>query len=58
MHCYSMHASAVVSKPTDFAGFLATVKLIDDFFLTVARLPQESQVQAQRSTGEVSPGRD
>lgn len=40
-----MHASAFVSKPDDLAGFLAVVKLIDDFFLTVARLPQGSATQ-------------
>lgn len=45
MHSYSMHASAFVSKPSDLAGFLSAVRLIDDFFLTVARLPQRSKTR-------------
>jgi CheY-like chemotaxis protein len=36
---YDLHANAYVTKPVDFQAFLAAVRQVDDFFLTVARLP-------------------
>ena len=36
---YDLHANAYVTKPVDFESFLTAVRQIDDFFLTVARLP-------------------
>jgi len=38
-HSYDKHANAYVTKPVDFNSFLAAVRQVDDFFLTVARLP-------------------
>jgi CheY-like chemotaxis protein len=40
LRSYDLHANAYVTKPVDFETFLAAVRQIDDFFLTVARLPQ------------------
>jgi CheY-like chemotaxis protein len=37
---YQLHANAFVSKPVDFNQFVDVVREIDDFFLTVVRLPQ------------------
>lgn len=36
---YQLHANAYVRKPVDFDQFVAAVRAIDDFFITVVRLP-------------------
>jgi len=36
---YDLHANAYVRKPVDFNQFVAAVRAIDDFFITVVRLP-------------------
>ncbi len=36
---YDLHANAYITKPVDFERFVAVVRHIDDFFMTVARLP-------------------
>ena len=36
---YDLHANAYVTKPVDFESFLNAVRQVDDFFLTVAKLP-------------------
>jgi CheY-like chemotaxis protein len=36
---YSMHANAYVAKPVDFDRFSDVVRQINDFFLTLAKLP-------------------
>ena len=36
---YLLHANAYVRKPVDFDQFVAAVRAIDDFFITVVRLP-------------------
>jgi len=36
---YDLHANAYVTKPVDFAAFHQVIRTIDDFFLTVVRLP-------------------
>jgi CheY-like chemotaxis protein len=39
MSSYDLHANAYVRKPVDFEQFVAAVRAIDDFFITVVRLP-------------------
>jgi CheY-like chemotaxis protein len=39
LRSYDLHANAYVTKPVDFEAFMHVVRQIDDFFLTVARLP-------------------
>ena len=39
---YGLHANAYVCKPVDFARFHEVIRSIDDFFLTVVRLPTRS----------------
>lgn len=39
LRSYDMHANAYVTKPVDFNRFLTVVRQIDDFFVTVVRLP-------------------
>ena len=36
---YDLHANAYVRKPVDFDQFVHAVRAIDDFFITVVRLP-------------------
>jgi CheY-like chemotaxis protein len=36
---YDLHANAYVRKPVDFEQFVAAVRAIDDFFITVVKLP-------------------
>ena len=36
---YDLHANAYVRKPVDFEQFVAAVRAIDDFYITVVRLP-------------------
>ncbi len=39
LRSYSLHANAYVTKPVDFQRFIDVVRQIDDFFVTVVRLP-------------------
>jgi CheY-like chemotaxis protein len=36
---YQLHANAYVTKPVDFERFVSIVRQIDDFFVSVVRLP-------------------
>jgi CheY-like chemotaxis protein len=40
LRSYSLHANAYVTKPVDFDRFISVVRQIDDFFVTVVRLPR------------------
>jgi CheY-like chemotaxis protein len=39
LRSYSLHANAYVTKPVDFERFINVIRQIDDFFITVVRLP-------------------
>jgi CheY-like chemotaxis protein len=39
LRSYRLHANAYVSKPVDFENFVAAIRQIDDFFLTLVQLP-------------------
>ena len=39
VRAYSLHANAFVTKPVDFDRFIEVVQKIDDFFVSVVRLP-------------------
>jgi CheY-like chemotaxis protein len=39
LRSYNLHANAYVTKPVDFEQFVGVVRQVDDFFLTVVRLP-------------------
>ena len=39
LRSYDLHANAYVTKPVDFECFLNVVRQIDDFFVTVVKLP-------------------
>jgi DNA-binding response OmpR family regulator len=39
IHTYDLHANCYITKPVDFNQFLKVVKSIEDFWLTVVKLP-------------------
>jgi CheY-like chemotaxis protein len=40
LRSYKLHANAYVSKPVDFENFIAAIRQIDDFFLSLVQLPR------------------
>jgi CheY-like chemotaxis protein len=40
LRSYQLHANAYVTKPVDVNQFVAAVRQIDDFFVSVVRLPR------------------
>ncbi len=40
LRSYSLHANAYVTKPVDFERFIDVVRQIDEFFVSVVRLPR------------------
>jgi CheY-like chemotaxis protein len=43
LRSYELHANAYVTKPVDFDSFINVVRQIDDFFLTVVKLPNSQE---------------
>lgn len=41
MSAYNLYANCYITKPIDLEQFINSVKSIEDFWLTIARLPQE-----------------
>ena len=41
LRAYNLHANCYITKPVDFARFMDVVKSIENFWLTVVRLPEE-----------------
>jgi two-component system response regulator len=39
LRSYDLHANAYVTKPVDFDQFVNVIRQIDDFFISVVRLP-------------------
>ena len=39
LRSYDLHANAYVTKPVDFERFIEVVRQIDDFFVSVVKLP-------------------
>ena len=40
LRSYRLHANAYVTKPVDFERFLEVVRQIDEFFVTIVKLPR------------------
>jgi CheY-like chemotaxis protein len=40
LRSYDLHANAYVTKPVDFDRFIEVVRLTDDFFVNVVKLPR------------------
>lgn len=43
LRSYKLHANAYVTKPVDFERFIEVVRQIDEFFVTVVKLPGTSR---------------
>jgi CheY-like chemotaxis protein len=41
LRSYRLHANCYITKPVDLEGFLKVVRSIDDFWLTIVKLPRE-----------------
>ena len=39
LRSYDLHANAYVTKPVDFSRFIEVVRQIDEFFVSVVKLP-------------------
>jgi CheY-like chemotaxis protein len=39
LRSYALHANAYISKPVDFERFIEVIRQIDNFFLTLVKLP-------------------
>jgi CheY-like chemotaxis protein len=46
---YQLHANAYVTKPVDYAAFVAVVQQIDEFFIGVVELPPRRPRRASRA---------
>jgi two-component system, chemotaxis family, response regulator Rcp1 len=44
LRAYNLHANCYITKPVDFSRFMDVVKSIEDFWLTVVRLPEDGKV--------------
>jgi CheY-like chemotaxis protein len=42
LRSYDLHANAYVTKPVDFTRFIDVVRQIDEFFVTVVKLPGQT----------------
>jgi CheY-like chemotaxis protein len=40
LRSYSLYANAYVSKPVDFNQFIEVIRRIDEFFVSVVKLPR------------------
>ena len=40
LRSYNLHANAYVAKPVDFERFIDVIRQIDDFFVSVVKLPR------------------
>jgi CheY-like chemotaxis protein len=40
LNSYDLHANAYVTKPVDFDDFIRIIRQIDDFFVSVVKLPR------------------
>ncbi|HEY6199933.1 MAG TPA: response regulator [Candidatus Binatia bacterium] len=42
LRAYNLHANCYITKPVDLEQFMRVVQSIEDFWLTIVKLPQES----------------
>jgi hypothetical protein len=41
MKSYNLHANCYISKPVDLDKFINVVKAVEDFWLTIVKLPPD-----------------
>jgi two-component system, chemotaxis family, response regulator Rcp1 len=42
LHSYNLHANCYITKPVDFLKFLEVVRAIENFWLTIVKLPDNA----------------
>ena len=42
LRAYDLHANCYIAKPVDFNRFMDVVRSIENFWLTVVRLPEDN----------------
>jgi two-component system, chemotaxis family, response regulator Rcp1 len=42
LHTYNLHANCYITKPVDFTKFMEVVRAIENFWLTIVKLPNGS----------------
>ena len=42
LRAYNLHANCYITKPVDLEQFIRVVQVIEDFWLTIVKLPQET----------------
>jgi two-component system response regulator len=52
LHSYLLHANCYITKPVDLDGFLAVVKSIDSFWLSLVKLPTNPRFYTSDSSGQ------
>src|SRR3569833_2633549 len=52
---YSLHANCYITKPVDLDQFITVVKSIDDFWLTIVRLPPGRPAGAGAGAARAAP---
>jgi DNA-binding NarL/FixJ family response regulator len=40
---YSLHANAYITKPVDFEQFIQVIHVIEEFWLTIVKLPPPAE---------------
>ena len=43
LRAYELHANCYITKPVNFKQFLAVIKAIEDFWLTIVKLPKTNR---------------
>jgi CheY-like chemotaxis protein len=46
-HAYALHANCYITKPVDFRQFLGVIAAIENFWLTIVKLPPPNGTKAQ-----------
>jgi chemotaxis family two-component system response regulator Rcp1 len=44
LRSYRLHANCYISKPVDLDGFLTVIRSIDNFWLSIVKLPREASL--------------
>jgi two-component system, chemotaxis family, response regulator Rcp1 len=47
LRAYSLHANCYVTKPVDFRQFIEVIRSIEDFWLTIVKLPEAHDQQGK-----------
>jgi response regulator RpfG family c-di-GMP phosphodiesterase len=54
LRSYQLHANAYLTKPMDFNAFAETIRQIDNFFLSLVKLPRTKNSAGRRGAGRAA----